>query len=377
MKIVFVYDAIYPWVKGGVEKRIWELALRLSRRGHEIHIFGMKFWDGDDIMVKDGVVLHGISPSRRFYVGGRRSIMGALLFGMHLLLPLARERGWDLIECQQFPFISCFPARLVSQLRHKPLVITWHEVWGQYWYEYLGLPGVAGKVTESVVARFRCPVIAVSPATASRFLAAFNKPVDIIVPNGIDLAEIAATQPSPESSDIIFVGRLIPEKHVDLILDAFSLVVAGRPGLHLVIIGDGPEWEALQALVHRRSLDRSVTMTGFLESHAKIIARMKSSKVFVIPSTREGFGMTAIEALACGLPVVTVDQPGNAVRDLIAEETGFLCTLSAEDLAEKIGIALSRGDAMRAACIRSVEASDWERIVDSLEDYYRSVTNTS
>ena len=48
MKIAFVYDAIYPYVKGGVEKRVWELAVRLSRRGHEVHLFGMKFWDGED-----------------------------------------------------------------------------------------------------------------------------------------------------------------------------------------------------------------------------------------------------------------------------------------------------------------------------------------
>jgi len=43
MKIAFVYDVIYPYVKGGVEKRVWELATRLIRRGHEVHLFGMKF----------------------------------------------------------------------------------------------------------------------------------------------------------------------------------------------------------------------------------------------------------------------------------------------------------------------------------------------
>jgi len=51
MKIAFVYDVIYPYVKGGVEKRVWELAVRLSCRGHEVHIFGMKFWQGDDVLV--------------------------------------------------------------------------------------------------------------------------------------------------------------------------------------------------------------------------------------------------------------------------------------------------------------------------------------
>ena len=43
MKIAFVYDVIYPYVKGGVEKRVWELRHRLAKRGHEVHIFGMKY----------------------------------------------------------------------------------------------------------------------------------------------------------------------------------------------------------------------------------------------------------------------------------------------------------------------------------------------
>ena len=52
MKIAFVYDVIYPYVKGGVEKRVWELAVRLSRSGHEVHLFGMKFWEGEDILIQ-------------------------------------------------------------------------------------------------------------------------------------------------------------------------------------------------------------------------------------------------------------------------------------------------------------------------------------
>ena len=54
MKIAFVYDVIYPYVKGGVEKRIRELAVRLSSRGHDVHIVGMKYWEGPDTLKMDG-----------------------------------------------------------------------------------------------------------------------------------------------------------------------------------------------------------------------------------------------------------------------------------------------------------------------------------
>jgi len=46
MRIAFVYDAVYPWVKGGAEKRIYELGKRLASMGHEVHVFGVKWWDG-------------------------------------------------------------------------------------------------------------------------------------------------------------------------------------------------------------------------------------------------------------------------------------------------------------------------------------------
>ena len=113
-----------------------------------------------------------------------------------------------------------------------------------------------------------------------------------------------------------------------------------NPDIRALIIGEGPEYEYLKNLINDKKIDPPVQMSGFYRNHDDLIARLKSSKVFVLPSTREGFGITALEALACGLPVVTVDHPANAIRDLITEKNGFLCSLSAQDLAEKIGLAL-------------------------------------
>ena len=100
---------------------------------------------------------------------------------------------------------------------------------------------------------------------------------------------------------------------------------------------------------------------------------MKSSKICVLPSTREGFGITALEALACGLPVVTVNHPANAIHDLITESNGFLCSLSAEDLADKISLALGHHSEMRNACIMSAASFDWDRITLDTESYYKAV----
>jgi glycosyltransferase involved in cell wall biosynthesis len=372
MKIALVYDVIYPYVKGGVEKRVWELATRLARRGHDVHLFGMKFWDGEDILIREGVFLHGVCPAQKLYFGGRRTIWQALYFSIHLISPLLKER-FDIIDCQQFPYFSCFSAKFFSTLKKIPLVITWHEVWGDYWYEYLGWKGVVGKTTERLVARFTSENVAVSKTTAKNLKNLGIRHKINIIPNGIDLTRIRSISPSSESWDIIFVGRLIKEKHADLLIHAVILLQHKNPDIRVVIIGEGPEYGKINNLINDKKIKNTIHLCEFYQNHDDLIAQLKSSQVFVLPSTREGFGITALEALACGLPVVTVDHPANAVRDLITENNGFLCFLSAQDLADKISLALQHHIVMRDACIVSAESFDWDRITSDILSYYQSV----
>jgi glycosyltransferase involved in cell wall biosynthesis len=372
MKIAFIYDVIYPYVKGGVEKRVWELAIRLTHRGHEVHLFGMNFWDGEDIINHEGVFLHGVCRAQKIYTSGRRSIWQAVYFSFHLLSPLLKEKC-DIIDCQQFPYFSCFSAKLISILEKTPLVITWHEVWGEYWYEYLGWKGFGGKITERMVSLLTQHCVAVSLTTKNNLKTLGYRGNITIIPNGVDLQHIRLINPSDEPSDIIFVGRLIKEKHIDLLVRAFGILSSEQPELRLLIIGEGPEQEAIKKIIHELSLEDRIVLKGFQNDHDEVIARMKSAKVFVNPSTREGFGITALEALACGIPVVTVDHPANAIRDLITEKNGFTCSLTEKDLADKIRIAIQRHTGMKNDCLASVSAYDLEKITSDIERYYLSV----
>jgi glycosyltransferase involved in cell wall biosynthesis len=372
MKIAFVYDVIYPYVKGGVEKRVWELAVRLSSRGHDVHLFGMKFWDGEDILFREGIWLHGICSAHNLYTGGRRSLWEPFSFSIHLMVPLLREK-FDIIDCQQFPYFSCISTGFVSRVKKIPLTITWIEVWGDYWYEYLGMKGFLGKLIERYIAGFLCPTIAISLFTAKRFEMIYHKPINSVIPIGIDTGKINAISPSPEQSDIIFVGRLIKEKNADLLVKAVALALPEYPELRVLIIGEGPEEKKIRIVIKQKNLENIVQIHSFYDSHDDLIAALKSSKIFVLPSTREGFGISALEALACGLPVVTVNHPANAIRDLINEDNGFLCSLSAEDLADTICLALRRQKEMRNSCILSAESFDWDLITSDIEAFYRSV----
>lgn len=387
MKIAFVYDAIYPWVKGGAEMRIHELGKRLSARGHEVHIFGVKWWEGDDTFEYEGMTLHGVCKARNLYVNGRRSISEAIIFAAKLF-PELRKENFDLIDVSVFPYFSCFPVKVISILKKIPLVLTWHEVWDDYWYEYLGRAGIFGLLVEKAVSKLSENNIAVSKWTKGR-LEGLGVPGEkiAVIPNGIDLNRISGIEPNwgkfpfvseNKAFDIIFAGRLIKEKNVDLLLKAVALLKADFPALRCCIVGDGPERVALVKLAKRIGVCENVEFAGFQE-YGVLIGKIKASKVLVLPSSREGFGMVVIEAFACGVPVVTVRAKYNAAQGLVEDGVdGFIVGLEEKEIAKaviKIIGNASRNKKASEAALRKAENYDWEEIVKNVqlmfEDYIK------
>ena len=370
MKIAFVYDAIYPWVKGGAEKRIYELGRRLAQQGHEVHVIGVKWWDGSSRRTNEGMVLHGVCDKMDLYVSGRRSIYEALIFSVKLIPFLMREK-FDLIDASVFPYFSCFSVKLAAALRRTPVIFTWHEVWGDYWYEYMGKAGFFGKLVEIMVSKLTPVPISVS-GTTMKGLESLGRRNIHIVPNGIDMEGIKAVQPSVNEGEVIFAGRLIREKNVDLLIDAMAIVKKRIPDVKCHITGDGPEKERLKGLAAKHALSENVVFTGFVD-HEELISRMKSCKALVLPSLREGFGMVVMEAFACGLPVITVLHPRNAASEIVDGHTGILVRPDAAELADAIHLLLS-DPALRTeksiSALKKAQEYDWNRIVWQLTSVY-------
>jgi glycosyltransferase involved in cell wall biosynthesis len=372
MKIAFVYDAIYPWVKGGAEKRIYELGKRLVQKGHRVHVFGVKWWDGADMITNKGMVLHGVCGKMDLYIHGRRSITEAVIFSIKLMPHLYKEK-FDLIDVSVFPYISCFSVKLIYIFRRTPVIFTWHEVWGDYWYEYMGKIGAFGKLVEIMVSKLTSRSIVVSEMTKNGLESLGMRDENMrIVPNGIDLEMIDSIPPSVHKCDIIFVGRLIREKNVDILIEAIVHVKRSLPDIKCHIIGNGPEKEKLKRIVIECKLQNNVSFFGFLD-YDEVIARIKSSNVLVIPSSREGFGMVIIEAYACGVPVITVKCPGNAAEELVNERTGLIVELNENKLAEAV-LKMVTDDVLRkrlsGSALKAAAKFDWDEITGKLMSYY-------
>lgn len=370
--ISFISDAIYPYHIGGKEVRLHQVSTGLVRRGQKVHIYTMKWWDGKEKQItREGVTLHAICKNYPLYKGKRRSIVQGLMFGLAcfklMFIPL------DIIDVDHMPYFPLFSLHIIAKLRHKKLFATWHEFWGKdYWQEYLGKPGILAYYLELLTTRVSNTILAVSDLTANRLkhLARAKQQIQVIN-NGIDYSLISSVQPAKQTSDVIYCGRLLKHKNVDVLLQAVALLGSNNPNIRCQIIGDGPELANLMTLSAKLNLTKNVVFSGFLAENREVYAAMKASRVFVLPSSREGFGISVIEANACGLAVVTTSHPDNAASGLINQQNGRVCELSPEAIAVAIASLIDK-PLTKAAVIRSSQRYSWDNIIDQLAKVYTS-----
>lgn len=365
-RIAFVSDTVFPYSKGGRERRLHEISTRLAHEGHEVSIYTMQWWSGAKQITLDGVKLIAISKEYSLYKGHRRSIFQALVFSAACLKLL--HKRFDIVDVDHMPFFPLFSVRLVCWLRGKKMYATWHEVWGKnYWRQYIGgIGGIIGGLTERISFHLPDMIITNSYHTTEMLVAATKtKKVIYTIPLGVDVDKIDSISASKEKNDVIYVGRLVSNKNVDLLIEGISQAKDSMPSITCLIIGNGPDESALQKQVLESGLKENVKFLKGVDSDTELYSLMKAAKVFVLPSTREGFGLVVLEANACDLPVITTDHAQNASKKLIIEgKNGFAVHPGARQLAEAIKMSLD------------VNTLEPRRVIDNeLSDYtWKNVT---
>lgn len=343
--LAFVSDSVYPFNKGGKEVRLHELTTRLAAAGFEVHIYTMQWWEGGGEHVESGVRMHAISRLYPLYAGERRSIKQGLFFGL-ACFKLLRAR-FDRVDVDHMPYFPLYSMRIVCWFRRVPMSATWHEVWGRgYWQEYLGrYKGLMAYAIERGSVLLPDAVFAVSPMTARKLKAdlGYRGPLTVI-PNGVDTELLSGLAPARHGADILYAGRLLSHKNVDVLIAAVAELKSRGRDVSCLIIGDGPERQNLMRQARSLGLRGTVSFRSFLPDQTGVFKLMKASRIFVLPSTREGFGISLIEANACGLPVLTVDHPDNAAKDLVrARRTGLVTRLDPREMADRLEELLDSG----------------------------------
>jgi glycosyltransferase involved in cell wall biosynthesis len=225
-----------------------------------------------------------------------------------------------------------FVGRLAAWLAGVPVVI--HQPHGHIFYGYWSRPRTAMFVAlEKLAAHWTDTIVTLTPREVDEHLErGIGRPAQFaVVASGVPTQALRAAAPPraqaraalglpPEAYVIVGVGRLVPIKGFDLLVDILAEVVAQVPHTHLVLIGEGVERPALEARAAALGVADRLHITG---SVADVIARLAGADVLAAPSRNEGMGRVLVEAMALGLPVVGTRVGG--IVDVIADqECGLL-----------------------------------------------------
>jgi glycosyltransferase involved in cell wall biosynthesis len=212
--------------------------------------------------------------------------------------------------------------------RGPPVVLLVHHLFGATAFQEASLPVAAATwLLEQPIARaYRgVPVQAVSRSTAADLVRRGFDPARIeVIPNGVDLDFYHPDDGVPRFPEptILYLGRLKRYKRVDLLIRALALLRDGGVPARLILAGRGDHSAALRRLRDDLGLATRIDMPGYVSDEQKRVL-FRRAWVHALTSPKEGWGITNLEAAACGTPTVASDSPG--LRDSVVHgETGFL-----------------------------------------------------
>jgi len=247
----------------------------------------------------------------------------------------------------------------------------------QYSYHSRSLKNSIAKLLLRVLYARANKIIAVSGGVKKTLVGAFaikEEKIQVIHdPCDINKIEEVSCEPvnrpwfNEEIPIIITVGRLIEPKGHWHLIHAFAKI---RTEMHcrLVILGEGELRDQLEQLARDLGIDKDVAFLGWQENPYKYMAR---SSIFVFPSVWEGFGIVLVEALACGLPVVSFDCESGPREILRDGEYGMLVSVGDEEGLAKAMIQLLRDGALRESFAQKAETRAQEFAVGDIAEEYR------
>lgn len=379
MRLLLFYDHIYPDQLGGVEHRNLQLATALARRGHDVTLVG---WAEKDREPSPGVHIRTLGRPPEFHNRtGKRSSLTALRLAVEALrLDL---RPYDVIETANIPYAHVLPLALKARLQGRPLMVSWYEYWAGYWRQYVGWKWPFFALVEWLSARVGTTVTASSLLTRDRLAGRRRDDVELL-PCGIELERIrAAGEERPrEVAPLIYAGRLQEEKRIEILLGAVGILRdQGHPAPLLDILGSGPDSDRLKRLVNDAGLEDTVRFHGQLETSDEVWAHMSAAEIAVQPSSREGFGLFPLEAMAAGLPVVYCSSTESAVSELVRHgQEGLSAAPDASALAAALDRLLSQPTLRREMSARARKRAaeyDWDRVAVQMEQLVVSLVEGS
>jgi glycosyltransferase involved in cell wall biosynthesis len=380
MKILMILE-YFPESKnaeitGGIEARYYYLAKYLSKDNQIVIITS---WRKGLKREEDwgNITIYRVGLNHQY--SNKGSFISRLRFALDAYKKAITIKDLDIIDGGSF--LAYLPTYYAGKKINIKKVATYHEVWTGDWIKNKGfITGSFGEIWERIVlSRDWDKFISVSEFTKEEII---NRGIDkdkiFVIKNGIDFDEFLrfkSKKTQNKKLTISCVSRLIKTKRIDDLIKAVSIVINKGYNVKCIIVGDGQEKDNLINLTKELDIDKSVEFKGFVKKHTDVLKIINQSDIFCNPSSVEGFGITLIEAMSLGVPIITSDI--KPFKEINSNKVGLFFKLyDNNDLAKKI-IELSydkqKLNLLSKNCIIESKKYNWKIISKDYLDYLKKI----
>jgi rhamnosyl/mannosyltransferase len=354
----------YPPHLGGMENCVAQITERLVDKGYSVSVYT------SDIGYSHSAVRNS-KPQVRYLKSiefAHTPIMFTLFFQ---LLALPRH---SLIHLHVAHAFSPEIVYLISKVRGIPYIAHVHldvDPSGPYGF----LLGFYKKMFLKWVLKSATKIICLSEPQKKFIALKYGLPLGsiVVVPNGVAETYFVGKKTHLDAVDtvphLLFVGRLAAQKNLSLLIEAIAQM---QTKVFLDIVGEGELRKDIEALILKHQLQN-------VQLHGKKIGKelleiYQSADIFVLPSLKEGFSLSMLEALAAGLPIVASDSP--EMRSILGECGVLIQNPTATNYARALDATLSNKDTIQklgALSIQKARSYSWENVLGSIEGIYREI----
>jgi 1,2-diacylglycerol 3-alpha-glucosyltransferase len=383
MRVLMISDVYFPRVTG-VSTSIQTFAREFAGKGHEVTLIAPDYGES---LPEPFEILR--IPSRYLPVDPEDRILKPRQIRRHDDL-LARRR-FDLVHIQT-PFIAHYAGLGLAKRLGIPVVESYHTFFEQYLHHYVSfIPSAWLRLAARYFSAAQCndvDAIAVPSQAMLDVLKRYGvKTLARVVPTGIELNQFSqgdgrrfrARHAIPQERPVlVHVSRLAYEKNIEFVLRALVRIKAEIPDVLLIIAGEGPAKQELEALVQALGLTGNTLFTGYLDRNGSLEDCYCAGDAFVFASRTETQGLVLLEAMALGVPVVSTAVMGT--KEVLGDGQGSLIADEDEDDFAAKATRILRDRSLRERLSREAveHARSWSAplLADRMLSLYERVIST-
>ena len=367
---------------GGIEKVVNEQSKRLLTRNFS-----------------PVVVTNRIDTPKRYMVDGvpvecYESLNTGFRLGIPYSIPtvpsfptfIKAVKSSKIVHVHGHPYLTSLTAAKLAKLYSKPLVLTQHNTF----IDYNNIFDHIERLNDLTVGKQNLngadKIIAISNATKDYVLSLGAKPSKVeVIYNGVDLArfrpitgkreEMRKKLGIPQNAIVVLtVRRLVYKNGVDTLIDAANIAIKKNPRIVFLVVGKGPDMESVKLQDAQLGIEANFRLAGFV-SDEDLPFYYNAADLFVLPSkSGEGLPLVALEAMACGLPVIATDVGG--IREILMEDYGKLVLPNQPELLAKAILDFASVDfSSRKRELRAMveKRFSWDANVERLVEIYEEL----